>query len=631
MARRKFTLNRSLSSAVGFVLLAVSLVAVNWLAGLLPWRLDITEEGLYTLSQGSRNILTKLEEPVTIKYYRSESAEETPVTIKGYFRKVRELLAEYVNRAGGRIVLEMFDPKPDSEEEEWAERYGLAGAQMPQGSRLYHGMVVLSGGREAAIPFFDPRRERFLEFDISEAITRVGRDSQPTLGIISSLPVVGRSFNPGGQPSPDWAFIAELRKNFNIVNFFPAEVVEIPETIDMVLLVHPKAVSADMAYALDQFLMRGGRLMAFTDPHSRFDVGGPQALGGKFNSNLEKLFKAWRVKFDPTQVVADEQLATKVNAPGAGIVDFPVWLTVRADNMNKDSIITNQLEEIMLVDAGAFEPDEGFKYQFTPLLTTSKDSGLVNSITVRMTGPLDIIKGVKKDGKARVLAALISGTFETAFPEGPPKPDPNESRSSRGKKTERKFPHRNKAEKETTVLLVGDADFLSDRYSVRQINFFGQPLRSPINDNLTFVLNAAEFMAGSQELIHIRSRGRFSRPFTRVDSLQKAAQVQFREQEQALTEKLQSSRKRLEQLEGEKGPTQSRLPSEAQLEEIKRIRMDLLDTRRKLRGVRKVLRQDIETLGNRLLVINLLALPLLVAIFGFITIYIRSKRSGGGP
>ena len=630
MALGKFKLNRSLHSAAGFVLLAVALVAVNWLAGLLPWRLDITEEGLYTLSEGSLNILAKLEEPVTIKYYRSESAEDAPVAIKGYFRKVRELLAEYVNRSGGRVVLEIFDPKPDSEEEEWAERYGLGGAQLPQGTRLYHGMVMLSGGREAAIPFFDPRRERFLEFDLSEALTRVGRDSQPTLGIISSLPVVGRSFNPGGQPTPDWAFVEELRKNFDIVNFFPAEVVEIPETIDMVLLVHPKAVSSDMAYALDQFLMRGGRLMAFTDPHSRFDVGGPQALAGKFNSNLEKLFKAWRVKFDPTQVVADEQLATRVNAPGAGVIDFPVWLTVRADHLNRDSIITNQLEEIMLVDAGSFEPAEGFKHEFTPLMTTSEDSGLVNSITVRMTGPLDVIKGVKKDGKTRVLAALVNGTFETAFPDGPPKPDPNDRQPGGGKKRERKLPHLSKAKGETTVLLVGDADFLADRYTVRQGNFFGQILRSPINDNLAFVLNAAEFMAGSQELIHIRSRGRFSRPFTRVDALRKAAQIQFREQEQALTGKLQSSRKRLEQLEGEKGPTPSRLPSEAQLEEIKRIRMDLLDTQRKLRGVRKVLRQDIETLGNRLLVINLLALPLLVAIFGFTAIYIRSKRSGGG-
>jgi len=327
--------------------------------------------------------------------------------------------------------------------------------------------------------------------------------------------------------------------------------------------------------------------------------------------------------------VADPSLATQVNAPGAGVVNFPVWLTFRQGFFNSESVITSQLEEIIFADAGSFELEKESKLAFTPLLTSSTSAGEVDNITVRMVGPQNLDKHLKADGRARVVAGLLSGNFESAFPSGPPAPPPPKKGEQPKAWPKRSFPHLTKAKAETSVMLVGDTDFLGDRFSVRAINFFGQQVMRPINDNLSFVLNATEFMAGNQDLIYIRSRGKISRPFTKVLEIQIAAQQEYQQQEAALSESLKEVRAKLEQLENRKDNAQKRTLDNAQLETIRKFRLEEQSTSRALREVRKVLRQDIESLGNTLLILNLLVMPLLVAIFGFVVIYKRSQRSGG--
>jgi ABC-type uncharacterized transport system involved in gliding motility auxiliary subunit len=634
MTSRNLTLKRGVSSLAAFALLAVAFVAVNVLAGVLPARLDVTEEGIYTLSEGSRRIVAGLEEPVTLKYFFTAGEDDIPVTLKTYATKVRELLRQFVSGSGGKVRLEVIDPRPDTDEEEWATRYGLSAGQLPTGGRLIHGLVVLSAGQEAIVPFFDSRREKFLEYDISEAVTRVTREAQEKLGLISFLPMMGQ-FDPRTRRLVgEWAVIQELRKMFQIEDLLRGDVAEIPADIKLVLVVHPRGLTSQVAYALDQFVVRGGRVIVLADPYSRHDPSNPNMMDTNFSRTLGALFKAWKIKFDQSKIVADLALATRVNTPNQGVVDYPVWISFREGNFNRESVITSQLEQIIMADAGAFEPAEGFENSFTPLLTSSQASGVVDRVTIRMAGALDIGKSLKTDGKARVLAALISGKFDSGFPAGPPPPPPKEDKEGQKggeeKKIERKLPHLAKGEKETSLLLVGDADFLGDRFAVRAVNFFGQTVFSPLNDNLSFILNAVEFMAGNQDLIHIRSRGQISRPFTRVAELQVSAQQKYREQEKTLSESLAQVRQRLRESESNKPEGQEVILNPEQIQEIQQFRLEEARTRRALREVRKVLRQDIEYLGNTLLVINMLAVPLLVALLGFVAIIRRSKRSGGG-
>jgi hypothetical protein len=269
MTSRNLTLKRGVSSLAAFALLAVAFVAVNVLAGVLPARLDVTEEGIYTLSEGSRRIVAGLEEPVTLKYFFTAGEDDIPVTLKTYATKVRELLRQFVSGSGGKVRLEVIDPRPDTDEEEWATRYGLSAGQLPTGGRLIHGLVVLSVGQEAIVPFFDSRREKFLEYDISEAVTRVTREAQEKLGLISFLPMMGQ-FDPRTRRLVgEWAVIQELRKMFQIEDLLRGDVAEIPADIKLVLVVHPRGLTSQVAYALDQFVVRGGRVIVLADPYSR--------------------------------------------------------------------------------------------------------------------------------------------------------------------------------------------------------------------------------------------------------------------------------------------------------------------------------------------------------------------------
>lgn len=633
-------LKRNLIPVASIALLIVGLIAANVLAALVPLRIDITQDRLFTLTDGTRRILQGLKDPVTVKLYVPDSVPDAPVTVKTFARRAHDLLQEYQSNSKGKLTLQVYDPKPDTEDEDWATRYGITPAQLPDGSKLYLGMVVLSGGREAVIPFLDPRRERFLEYDISQAVARVNQAQRPKISILPGLPIYGQQAGPFGQSEGEWTFVRELRKSYQVDYLFPQELTEVPDGVSVVIVLHPKNLSDAVLFALDQFLLRGGKLIVLTDPNSRLDPLGGQGMAGATSSNLEKLYKAWGVKFDPNMVVADQQLATRVNTPSQGVVNFPLWLTLHPDQLNRDLVISSQLEEITLIDPGAFALEDKAKYKLTPIMSSTGNSGLVDLATVRFASPLDISKQLKPDGKVRVLAGLLTGTFDTAFPDGRPKPppEPKPGQPAPGQKAKAAKPEPQKpllhpllakAAREGSVLLIGDVDFIADRFSVQTSNFFGNVITQPINDNLSFILNSVEFMAGSQDLIQIRSRGQVSRPFTRLANMQLQAARQFQEREQFLTNRLEDVKKKLVTLESQKQEGQKLVLTPAQVLEVKRFREEETRVRSQLREVRKVLRQDIETLGNVLLAVNLLIMPLIVSVCGFVVILRRGRRRGG--
>jgi ABC-type uncharacterized transport system involved in gliding motility auxiliary subunit len=348
---------------------------------------------------------------------------------------------------------------------------------------------------------------------------------------------------------------------------------------------------------------------------------------------LKTLFEAWGVKYNNMEIVGDHQLGTKVSTSKFGVVDYPVWLTVKSGNMARDQVITSELEEIFLADPGSFAVDENFPYTFTPLMSSSEEAGMVDFTTVRMMGPSSLAKMVKSGGKSLTLSALITGTFKTAYPGGPP-PTPKEPEGQNPDAPKkpplvRKLPHLSEGQKETTVILVGDSDFMADRFSVETFNFLGNQVIRPRNDNLNFVLNSVEFLTGSQDLIHIRSRGKFSRPFDRVESLQVKAAERYRREEEQLSAQLEEVKRKLANLEENKPQSGNLIVSRDQLDAIRKFRLEEQRTRKALKDVRKVLRQDIESLGNTLLMVNLLLVPLLVSVAGFYFIYTRTTRSGG--
>jgi len=632
-------LKRNLIPAVSIVLLIVGLIAVNVLAALWPVRLDITQDRLFTLTDGTRHILQGLTEPVTVKLYVPDSVPDAPVTVKTFARRTRELLQQYQSVSRGKLTLQVFDPKPDTEEEDWANRYGLTPAQMPDGTKMYFGLVVLSGGREAAIPFLDPRRERLLEYDISQAVSRVEEATRPKIAILAGLPVYGQASGPYGQTEGEWTFVRELRKSYQVDYLFPYDLVEVPDGDGVVLVIHPKNLPDAALFALDQYVLRGGKLIVLTDPNSRVDPLAGQQYAAPTSSNLDKLFKAWGIQFDPNNVVADQALATRVNTATQGVVQFPLWLTLHPAQINRDLAITSQLEEITLIDAGAFSLADKSPYTLTPILSSTANSGLVDLATVHFAGPLEISQQLKPDGKVRILSGLLSGTFQTAFPEGRPKPPPKAAKDKKGGKAAKAakpeapkpltHPVLKQAAKENSILLVGDADFIADRFSVQTTNFFGNAIVQPINDNLAFILNAVEFMAGSQDLIQIRSRGQVSRPFTRVADMQLQAARKFQERERFLTLRLDEVKKKLETLETQKSSGQKLVLTPAQVQEVQRFRDEEAQVRGELREVRKVLRQDIENMGNVLLAINLLLVPLIVMATGFVVIVRRGRRRRG--
>jgi len=626
----------SLSNTLGsIVLLLICLVAINVMASFVPLRFDLTEERLYTISAGSRKILSNLEEPVRINFYYSRNNAELPPNFKTYAQRVQELLEEYAALSNGKVILEISDPKPDTEEEEWAQKYGIKTITLPSGNTVYFGALVSMLDQEMLLPYFDQRRQEFLEYDISQAIHKVSSTSTSKVGVLSALNLQGgRSIIPGQPPVQKWVFLSELEKSVKVDNL-PLTTEEIPDDISLLIVLHPRGFSPRLKYALDQFVLRGGRLVVLLDPNARVDMASPQNQFGQqpqISSDLPGLLKAWGVDYDSTKVVGDPLHATQVNT-GQGVMSFPMWMTFRSQSLDQEHPITAQLENLLFVEAGSLKKASGSKTEFSALISLSDKSGLIDAFRLRFSAPDQLSRDMKVDNETKALMAITAGIFSSAFPDGQPvkeKKDPQASATDEENEEEiaLKHTHLKKAAVRNSILLFSDVDFLSDQFSVQKLNFLGQTIIQPTNDNLNLMLNAAEHLSGNEALMSIRSRGRFSRPFTRLLAMQKQAQLLHQAEERQLLSQLDEVQQRLNSLlesAGEKGQKEVILPPDVQ-EEIQQFREEERQARRKLREVRKILRQDIEQLGQGLLLLNMLLVPLIVGIIGVIVYRYRTRQ-----
>ena len=617
--------------AFALVLLALILVivgAANYILSALSARVDLTAEQLYTLSPGSKAVLGKLDRKVTLKFFFSESAKDMPPSLKTYAEQVRDLLGEYERAGNGNVTLEIYDPKQDSDEEEWAVKYGIEPQQAnPFGAPIYFGLVAVCGTQEQTIPGFDPRMESTLEYEITRHITRAVWPERPVVGVLSAIPgVLGEQPNPmmmqRQRPSRGWIAFSELKKDYD-VREIAKDAESIDDDVKALVVVHPKDLSEKTLFAIDQFVIKGGRLIACVDPFSfkDFQASGQQQnpmmmqMGGQGGpSTLGKLFDAWGVSFDTSKCVADDKASVQMRGRNGAVETDATLLDLGKANIAKD-VLTAGLSQLLLPYAGALEVTAKDGLAFTPILTTSTNGTCLVEASMLQMGPAAIRDQIKPDGVRRTLAGRLTGTFKTAFPKGP---DWKEGSTNAVPKVV--------ASGESSVFLFADADFLADEACVQVVDtLFGQQaaLRG---DNLALFANIVEQFAGREELIGLRSRGPSDRPFEVVRELRAEAEKKFRAKAEDLQKKFNETNKKLNDLLQGKHGTDRKLISQELESAIGEARREKAKTQKELKNVRKELNADIENLGFRLKVLNICLVPLLVVLFGIVHALLRRKR-----
>lgn len=626
MTEKKKGLQKTLYSTGGVALVLLIVVLINLIVSRINLRWDATEEGLYSLSKGTEQILSNLESDITIKVFYTKDIANLPSYIKTFASRTLDFLLEYEYNSNSKVSIEQYNPKPDSEEEEWAQTYGLKNINLPTGESVYFGLVALQADQEEVIPFLDPNKEPHLEYDITRMVSRVSTPKKNKIGIISSLPVFGSpsmGFNmPGQSQMPTWLFVTELKKTYDVVQINPTDKDIDPKT-DLLILFHPKNLSEQLLYAVDQYVLNGGNLIVYADPLSVMD----NPRSGGVSSNPEKLFDAWGVSMDTNKVVGDFSLATALRNQNNQPENNPLWLSAQPQSFNSKQIITASLESTLMPMAGSLLKTKESKYDFVPLIQSTQNAAMIDSFKSNM-GVDMIRKDFVSDGKKHNLAVMISGNFKTAFPDGAPILD-EAQKSTKEKAADSKESETSNLKqgvKKSNIIIIADADMLYDGYYVSKQNFLGFDMSNIFNDNLNLLLNSTEMLTGSEALIEIRSRGSFERPFTRVKALESQAQHRWLAREQELERKVEQTNAKLQQLEQQKDTSQRTIISPEQESEIKKFQEEKLRINKELKVVRRNLRADIESLGAFIKFINIFLMPLLVSMAGIVyAIYLRRR------
>ncbi len=609
----------------GALVVAV-MISNTWLRGV---RIDLTENDLYTLGEGTRAVLRDIDEPVNLYLFFSNEATETLPTIRSYATRVREMLEEFAATApDGKLVLEVVDPLPFSEEEDRAEQLGLQGAPIgPNGEAVYFGLAgTNSVGTTDRIPFFDPdpRKEALLEYDLARLVYKLATTDKPVVGLLTSAPV-GGGFDPQTQqPTQAWVSVEQAQQLLD-VRTLPPSLLKVDDDVDVLWIVHPQGLDDSTLYAIDQFVMRGGRALVFVDPNAEV-LGGadPTGLGlpAGSSSTLDPLFAAWGVTFDTTSVVADNRYALQIGSRFQTVRHIGL-LGLDADAMSQDDPITTGLNLVNVGLAGHFELAEGATATLTPLLKSSLESRLMpGNRFLFLADPEELLDGFIPDGKQYVLAARLGGPLTSAFPGGAPT---NEDREA---PVDAALGAAHLASTENAnLVLVGDVDILSDRLWVQAQNFLGQRLLSAFANNGDFVINALDNLSGSAALVGLRSRATYTRPFIRVEELRRRADLEFRATEDRLEAELTQTEQRLGELQAARNDGGSSLiMSPEQQAEIQRFLDEQVRIRQELRAVRRNLDADIDRLGTWLKVVNIALVPVLLTIAALGVVVVRRRR-----
>jgi ABC-type uncharacterized transport system involved in gliding motility auxiliary subunit len=617
----------------GLIALAVLFLGVVMLSnGLLRGvRLDLTQNRLYTLSPGTEKVLAELKEPVNLYFYfsRDAAAKQSPL-IMPYATRVREFLEEIAARSGGKVRLRIVDPKPFSEDEDRAGEFGLQSLQTGGGDALYFGLAgTNSTDGRSAIPSFQAEREEFLEYDVAKLIHELGTPKKPVIGLLSSLGMQGQFDPMSGRMGEPWPILSQIEQIFT-VRTVASDIDHIDQDVDVLMVVHPKHLAAKTLYAIDQFVMRGGRILLFVDPNAGADTSGqdPQnPLAGAMadhSSTLEPLLSAWGVNYDPGQVIGDLELGLEVRsslqAPPMRHIGI---LGLHHANMDPKDVLTASLEVINMATAGSLAARPGAKTVFEPLLFSSTSAAPLPAARFNaLSDPATLRDGFKPTGTRYALAARVTGSLESAFPQGAPP----ESTPAAGPPVA----HLAKSVAPANLVIVADTDLLMDYMWVQTRELFGQKIAQAFANNGDFVSNVLDNLSGSGALISIRGRASFSRPFERVEALRRAADDRLRAKALELQTELQQTETKLTELQTKRNDQASLMLSPEQEQELKRFTAEKARARKELRETQLGLNVDIDRLDSRLKALNIAVAPLVVALVGGFVLASRRRRKSRG-
>ena len=619
-----------LYSTGGVIALLAVLIAANFIVGAFNLRADLTQGHVYTLSPGTRQVLAKLEAPVKLRLYYSQGSEAVPVGLKTFAKRVEDLLNEYKAAGKGKVVIEKFNPEPDSDAEDSAQLDGIDGQLTNTGEKFYLGLSIAFLDQKAAIPVLAPDREQLLEYDITRGIAQVGEAKKPVVGVMSALPVMGRSLDPikKQQPTEAWVLIQELKKIFDVKEV-KLDATRIDDDIKVLLVIHPRNIMDQTEYAIDQFVLRGGKLVAFVDPYAYFDqqpdfqnpFGGSQAG----QSTFYNLFKAWGIDVDMGKVIADLTFAS-----GEGPRLLPTLLSLNTQALNADDVVTSQVGTLLYAFGGAFKgkPAEGLKQAV--LVHSSKNAMPVDLIIATLSGEPST-RGFQPSNEEMPLAIRLTGKFHTAFPDGKPQPFIPRADRKKGddkkKAEDRAEPHLKESKEDNSVVLVADVDMLSDGAAVEIQDVFGQRVAVPRNGNLALALGLVEQLSGDNALISLRSRASFSKPLTVIREMEAKAQQQYLGKIKELEDSLNQTQENLQKLQKSKAGVTSTILTAEQQAELDNFRKKAAVARLALKELRKRLRVETDALEFWTKVLNIGLVPLLVALAGLALALARRRKT----
>jgi len=606
------------------IFLAVNIFANTTFRGI---EVDLTEEKLFTLSDGTREILKSIDEPITVRLFVSKRLVELNSGHATYADRIRQLLERYVDIADGKIKLELYNPEPFTDEEDLAVAFGLQGVPLDNTGDLgYYGLIATNSiDQMERIAYLSPERESFLEYDLSKMIFKLAQTKKPLVGLITSLPIAGGPRVQGGQ---SWAVLDQIREFFDVTLINPNDRT-LPADLDSLLIVHPRALSEQLQYAIDQFVLKGGKALVYVDANSEIEVAMMRGQGDSGRSDFDKLLGAWGVELVNGKVLGDLEGARRVNVNVRGqtaITDYVTWLSYLPKNFKSDDAITADLQRITLANAGILKPVDGKDTTLVPLIQSSEQSMEIDVGKVR-TNPdvVSLFRDFKPSGTREIVAARVLGKPSSAFPDGPPKlPEGKEPKPDDPKPAD----HVAKADKDISVIVVSDSDMLHEQFWMQSRQLFGQTFSVPFANNADFAVNSLENLSGGTALMSLRARTEAVRSFTYVDDVRKSAERQFRDKEQQLATQIDNIKRELAELLNREQAGGELVIGPADKAKAEDYRREMIRLRKELRDVQYELRKDIDDLDALLKFINIAAIPLLLGAIALVWLLIgRARRA----
>lgn len=627
------SLSRSTLAWGGLALAGVILLSVNLLASvnLRSWQADLTEGSVFTISDGTRRVLSSIDEPISVQLYFSKRLGEMAPSHARYFERVQALLERYRDLSGGKLEVSYLDPEPFSDAEDRAVAAGLQGKRLNvEGELGYFGLVARnSTDNVEVIPFFSPDRGGFLEYDVTKLINALANPKKHVVGVISGLPLNGGKMPMSEQPTPPWLIMDQLREFFD-VKMLDTNISAVPADVDVLMIVQPLGLEPRAAYAIDQYVLGGGKALVFVDPMPEASYLATLERSAKGLGEIKKLIKAWGIEFDDNQVAVDIAHARRVQfgRDADSVTEFVSWLGLDKRNIDQGDVLSAGIETLNAASAGFLKRVEGAGPTVRPLLHTSPQAMRVEAKQVGMSAnPIALLRSYKPLGYPLVIGARVTGTAQSAFPDGLPKPaDADAGKKDNAAAGALSAGAKHLASGKINAIVIADTDLMADQFWVDRRELLGQQVVMPTAHNPALIVGALENLSGNDALIALRARGVTDRPFTKVEELRRDAERQFREKEQALTQKLQSLEKELTQLSSSDG---TMLLSEKERQAAETFRAEMLVTRRELREVKLALRRDIDRLDGYLKFANIAFVPLAFGIggAGYMIWRTRGRRS----